>query len=301
MTTDPLEQRLREALEAHAKAVQDHDLDRAREQEFAHAMTGSNSQAPESARSRWPWRVSMAGLAAAAVVVGGLTIGQLTDSTRTPQADPPPAASSESTSSAPAADDSAPASSTTRATPDAPTSTAPTRAPRSDAPRPARTSSAPARSTAPAPPPAPGSDSPPDNKPTPTRSSAPPHSTAPRTLASPRGTEPKARMRVAVAADPAAGTQLNWRATASGTASSDSSDGGVLGYTVDHGDGTVESRTVRSGCDGGAAVRPVTFSTGEQRHDYQRAGVFQVRVQVQYCADDGRTETDSGTRTVQIP
>lgn len=290
--TDPLERRLRDAMKAYAETVTPEDIDRSREQSVTNAGASTGT-----ADSRWLWRLSIAGLAAAAIVIGGLGIGQLSEPSRSPQADPVPETSETSTSTSRSTPERTTSTSSTRsAAPESSRTTAPKQQP---SPTPKRTT---ATTQRPVPEPSTRSTPPPPEREprssqteTPTESAEPPPSVMTRSHQDP------ARLQVNVDARPAQGTQLSWRATATGTASSDSPSGGVLGYTVDHGDGTTESRQVRAGCDGASPVRPVTFSTGDQQHDYGRSGTFQVRVQVQYCSDHGKTESGAGTQTVQIP
>lgn len=293
--TDPLERRLRDAMKAYAETVTPEDIDRSREQSVTNAADASTG----AAHSRWPWRLSIAGLAAAAIVIGGLGIGTLSEPSRSPQADPVPETSETSTD-------------TGRSTPDRTTSTTSTGSTRSSAPESSRTTApkqpAPTpkhTTTTQRPDPEPSKSStpppPPEREPRSPKTGTPTESAEPPTSVMTRSPQEPARLQVNVDASPAQGTQLSWRATATGTASSDSPSGGVLGYTVDHGDGTTESQQVRSGCDGESPVRPVTFSTGDRQHDYGRSGTFRVRVQVQYCSDHGKTESGTGTRTVQIP
>lgn len=99
---DPLEQRLRDALEARANQVTPGDLDRVREQEMRDRLSRPPEEppAPTPLHSRRAAKVTAAGLVAAAALGAGVVISQFGDDTTVrPQADPATTLPPQSTSS----------------------------------------------------------------------------------------------------------------------------------------------------------------------------------------------------------
>ncbi|WP_018157865.1 hypothetical protein [Demetria terragena] len=291
--TDPFEQRLRDAFAASADSVTPKDLDPAREAEFAAAMQAEPVTESAPAGSPWPFRLAIAGLAAATIAIGSMAVGHfINDGSRPTQAEEllSPAATPSTSpggglgtgteTSAPSTQPSSPATQRT----DRPSTTPP----------PARSTPAPqgsaATGTQQAAPPSSSSTSAPPTEEQPTVTSPPTHSVGSRA----RGSVPATKgLAVSMTTRPSGSTSATWKADARGTS------GGVLKYTVRFGDGASAVQEVQGAC-GPDSGQQTAFSTGPQHHQYAAPGTYRVMVIVTYCTADG-TATDTASNSVIVP
>lgn len=288
--TDPLEQRLRDALRAQAESIGPDDLDRSREAALPPAASAG------ATRRGWT-RLAAAGLAAAAIVVGAVTVSQITGSDPIEQADPLPPASRSTLPESPKATLSAGSGSTTdldTRTPNPTTDSAPPASPtRRSAPQPSE-------STAPQPEPTPDPTEPPPTEAAPPASPTETPTTEPPQITR-RGAAASATtdINLSVETEPVGDKAVVVRAVASGKAPSSTSSGGVLSFSIGHGDGTQEDRQVRATCEPDQPVRPVSVAETSE-HTYSTGGTYVVMVQVKYCAGDGTPTSNVATRTVTV-